>query len=113
MAESHQSCLYHEYDQIKEPQQSIPHHTSASGEQHAVSFNAVNSAAEKQQQQQIPLVEYAEIDNNKNNSPQQYNVTDGYDEIKDNGNTDSKEVSVHYIFIKCICYMIHDQLFSI
>ena len=95
--ESNQSCLYHEYDQTKEPKQSVPHHTSASGEQYAVSFNAVNSAAEKQQQQQVPLLEYAEIDNNKNKSPQQYNVTSGYDVIKDNGNTDCEEVSLHDI----------------
>ena len=93
LAESDQSCLYHEYDQIKEPKQSIPHQCSASGEQYAVSLNAVNSAAEKQQQQQVPLVEYAEIDNNKNKSPQKYNLTSGYDEINDNRNTDSKEVS--------------------
>ena len=115
MAESHQSCLYHKDDQIKEPKPSAPHHTSASGEQYAVSFNAVNSVAEKQQQQQVPLEEYAEIDNNKNNSPQQYNVTSGYDMIKDNGNTDSKEVSLHYIFIKyiCTCYMTSYLAFKI
>ena len=95
--ESDQSCITHEYDQIRKPQQSIPHHTSASEEQYAVSFNVVNSAAEKQRQQQVPLVEYAEIDNNKNKSPQQYNVTSGYDEIKENRNTDSEEVSLHYI----------------
>ena len=98
MAESDQSCITHEYDQIKEPQQSVPHHTSASGEQYAVSFNVVNSAAEKQQQQQVPLVEYAEIDNNKSKSPQQYNVTSGYDEINDNKTTDRKEVSLYYNF---------------
>ena len=99
MAESDQSCLNHEYDQIKEPKQSVPHQTSASGEQYAVSLNAVNSAAEKQQQQQVPLVEYAEIDNNKNNSPQQYNLTSGYDEINDNKSTDRKEVSLcNYLF---------------
>ena len=92
MAESDQSCLNHEYHQIKEPKQSIPHQTLASGEQYAVSLNTVNSAAEKQQQQEVPLVEYAEIDNNKNKS---YNLTSGYDVINDNRNTDSKEVSVH------------------
>ena len=97
--ESDQSCLYHEYDQIKKPKQSIPHQTSASEEQYAVSLNAVNSAAEKQQQQQqVPLVEYAEIDNKKSSSPQQYNLTSGYDEISDNNSTDRKEVSLHDIF---------------
>ena len=97
MAKSDQSCLNHEYDQIKEPKQSIPHQTSASGEQYAVSQNAVNSAAEKQRQQQVPLVEYAEIDNNKSSSPQQYNLTSRYDEINDNKTTDRKEVSLHDI----------------
>ena len=92
MAESDQSCISHEYDQIKEPKQSIPHQTSASGEQYAVSFNAVNYAAESQQKQ-APLVEYAEIDNNKNKTPQQYNLTSEYDELNGNRNTDSKEVS--------------------
>ena len=87
----------HEYDQIKEPKQSVPHHTSASGEQYDMSFNVVNSAAEKQQQQEVPLVEYTEIDNTKNKIPQQYNVTSGCDVIKDNGNTDSEEVSLHYV----------------
>ena len=96
--ESDQSCLYHEYDQIKKPKQSIPHQTSASGEQYAVSLNAVNSAAEKQQQQQVPLLEYAEIDNKRSSSPQQYSLTSGYDEINDNNSTDRKEVSLHDIF---------------
>ena len=99
LAKSDQSGLYHEYDQIKEPKQSIPHQSSASGEQYAVSLNAVNSAAEKQQQQQqqVPLVEYAEIDNTKSSSPQQYNMTSGYDEINDNKTTDRKEVSLYDI----------------
>ena len=96
--ESDQSCLYHEYDQIKKPKQSIPHQTSASGEQYDVSLNAVNSAAEKQQQQQVPLLEYAEIDNKRSSSPQQYSLTSGYDEINDNNSTDRKEVSLHDIF---------------
>ena len=54
------------------------HYTSASGEQYAVSFN-----------------EYIEIGNNRNNSPQQYNVTSGHDEINSNRNTDSEEVSLY------------------
>ena len=107
MAESDQSCLNHEYDQIKEPKQSVPHQTSASGEQYAVSLNAVNSAAEKQQQQQqqVPLVEYAEIDNNKNNSPQQYNLNSGYDEINDDKSTDRKEVSLRNCLFKLYNYV--------
>ena len=105
MAESDQSCLNHEYDQIKEPKQSVPHQTSASGEQYAVSLNAINSAAEKQQQQQVPLVEYAEIDNNKNKSPQQYNLTSGYDEINDNKSTDRKEVSLRNYLFKLYNYV--------
>ena len=109
MTESDQSCLYHEYDQIKKPKQSIPHQTSVSGEQYAVSLKAVNSAAEKQQQQKVQLVEYAEIDNNKNKIPQQYNLTSRYDEINDNKTTDRKEVSLQYIFendghIRNLCF---------
>ena len=98
MAESDQSCLFHEYDQIKEAKQSVPCQSSASGEQYAVSLNAVNSAVEKQQQHQVPLVEYAEINNTKNKTPQQYNLSGGYDEINNNKTTDRKEVSLHFIF---------------
>ena len=105
MAESDKSCLNHEYDQIKEPKQSVPCQSSASEEQYAVSLNAVNSAAEKQQQQQVPLVEYAEIDNNKNNSPQQYNLTSGYDEINDDKSTDRKEVSLRNCLFKLYNYV--------
>ena len=105
MAESDQSCLNHEYDQIKEPKLSVPHQASASEEQYAVSLNAVNSAAEKQQQQQVPLVEYAEIDNNKNNSPQQYNLTSGYDEINDDKSTDRKKVSLRNCLFKLYNYV--------
>ena len=95
--------MNHKYDQIKEPKQFIPHQTSASGEQYAVSLNAVNNTAENQQKQ-APLVEYAEIDNNKNKTPQQHNLTSGYDEINDNRNTDSKEVSLHVICIATHVY---------
>ena len=108
MAESDQSCLFHEYDQIKEPKQSVPRQSSASEEQCAVSLNAVNSAAEKQQQQQqVPLVEYAEINNTKNRSPQQYNLSSGYDEINNNKNIDRKEVSLHFI---CDMYIIYASI---
>ena len=102
---SDQSYLKHEYNEYKEPKQSTPHQSSPSGEQYAVSLNAVNNTAENQQQQ-VPTVEYAEIDNNKNKTPQQYNLTNGYDELNGNRNTDSKEVSIiHYcynIFMLCI-----------
>ena len=104
MAESDQSCLFHECDQIKEPKQSVPHQSLASEEQYATSLNAVNSAAEKQQHQQVPLVEYAEINNTKNRSPQQYNLSSGYDEINNDKSTDRKEVSLHFIFDTYVIY---------
>ena len=103
--ESDQPCLNYE---TKEPKQSIPHQSSASGEQYAVSFNAVNYAAESQQKQ-APLVEYAEIDNNNNKTPQQYNLISGYDELNVNRNTDSKEVSLHVTYIK-VMLCIHSYI---
>ena len=87
-----QSHITHEYYQIKESKQSIPHQIAANGEEYAVSSKAVGDASEKQQQQ--PLVEYAEVDNSKNKSPQQHNVPSGY-EINENIIIANKEVSVH------------------
>ena len=106
MAESDQSHITHEYDQIKQPtheydqikessKQSIPHQSSDSGEQYAVSLKAVSNKTEKQQQQQIPLVEYAEVDNSVNKSPQHQNLPSGYDEINESNVTANKEVSGH------------------
>ena len=103
MAESDQSHITHEYDQIKQPtheydqikessKQSIPHQSSDSGEQYAVSLKAVSNKTEKQQQQ-IPLVEYAELDNSVNKSPQHQNLPSGYDEINESNITANKEVS--------------------
>ena len=86
--------ITHEYDQIKEPKESIPHQSSDSGEQYAVSLKAVGNKSEKQQQQQLPLVEYAEIDNNKNKSLQHQNLPSGY-EFSENITTANKEVSGH------------------
>ena len=48
-----------------------------------MSLKAVSNKTEKQQQQ-IPLVEYAEVDNSVNKSPQHHNLTSGYDEINEN-----------------------------
>ena len=93
LAESDQSQITHEYDQIKEPKESIPHQSSDSGEQYAVSLKAVGNKSEKQQQQ-LPLVEYAEIDNSKNKSPQHQNLPSGY-EFSENITTANKEVSGH------------------
>ena len=85
--------ITHEYDQIKEPKESIPHQSSDSGEQYAVSLKAVGNKSEKQQQQ-IPLVEYAEVDNSKSKSPQYHNFPSGY-EFSENIITTNKEVSGH------------------
>ena len=49
-----------------------------------MSLKAVGNTSEKQQQQQIPLVEYATVDNNKNQNLQQHNLCSQYDEINDN-----------------------------
>ena len=122
MAESDQSHITHEYDQIKEPtheydqikeptheyhqikessKQSIPHQSSDSGEQYAVSLKVVSNKTEKQQQQ-IPLVEYAEVDNSVNKSPQHQNLPSGYDEINESNVTANKEVSGHaYVLLYC------------
>ena len=99
--------ITHEYDQIKEPKESIPHQSSDSGEQYAVSLKAVGNKSEKQQQQ-LPLVEYAEIDNSKNKSPQHHNLPSGY-EFSENITTTNKEVSglcsfVSYNNLLSICY---------
>ena len=70
------------YDDVKEAKESIPHQSSDNGELYAVSLNAVSNKSEKQQQQ-IPLMEYAEIDNSANQSPQHHNLPSGYDVIND------------------------------
>ena len=93
LAESDQSHITHEYDQIKEPKGSIPHQSSDSGEQYVVSLKAISNKTEKQQQP-IPLVEYAEIDSSKNESPQHHNLPSGY-EFSENITTANKEVSGH------------------
>ena len=69
-------------DDIKKPKESVPHQTSASGQEYAVPLKAISNKSEKQQQQ-IPLVEYAEADNNQNKSTQQHNLTSAYDEVND------------------------------
>ena len=99
-----QSHITHEYYQIKESKQSIPHQIAANGEEYAVSSKAVGNASEKQQQQQQqPLVEYAEVDNSKNKSPQQHNIPSGY-EINENIIIANKEVSV-YVHTYLIVYL--------
>ena len=99
MAESDQSQINHEYDQvkdheydqIKEHKESVPHQSSDSGEQYAVSLKAVSNKSEKQQQQ-LPLVEYAEIENK---SPQHHNMPSGY-EYNEDIITANKQVSGHH-----------------
>ena len=67
---------------IKKPKESVPYQTLASWQKYAVSLKAISNTSEKQQQQ-IPLVEYAEADNSWNKSPQQHNLTSTYDEVND------------------------------
>jgi len=58
----------------------VPHESADNGELYAMSKKAFSNKAEKQQEQ-IPLVEYAEIDNIKKNHKVEHNVNYGYDEI--------------------------------
>ena len=71
------------YDDVKEPEQSIPHQSSASGELYAVSLKAVGKTSE----QKVPLVEYAEVNSTSKNQQLHY-----YDEIKENSNKANVEV---------------------
>ena len=84
-------------DAIKEAKGLTPHQTSSSGELYAVSLKAVSNKSEKQQQQ-IPLMEYAEINNSASQSPQHHNLPSGYDAINDNNTNVNTEVS-NYISI--------------
>ena len=70
----------------------MPRKSADNGELYAVSTKAVSNKAEKQQEQ-IPLVEYAEIDNNKKNQKVEHNVNNGYDEINENNIDNSTGVS--------------------
>ena len=79
-------------DAIKEAKGSTPHQTSSSGELYAVSLKAVSNKSEKQQQQ-IPLMEYAEINNSASQSPQHHNLPSGYNVINDNNTNVNTEVS--------------------
>ena len=79
-------------DGIKETKGSTPHHTSSSGELYAVSLKAVSNKSEKQQQQ-IPLMEYAEINNSASQSPRHHNLPSGYDVINDNNTNINTKVS--------------------
>ena len=74
--------MYPVNDDIKKPKESVPHQTSASGQEYAVPLKTISNKSEKQQQQ-IPLVEYAEADNSWNKSLQQHNLTSTYDEVND------------------------------
>ena len=94
LADSDNLHVHHVYDDIKEAKESIPHQTSASGQEYAVSLIAVNNISEKQQQQ-IPSVEYAKVGNSQNKNPQQYNQTSGYEEINKNNIKVNGEVSVY------------------
>ena len=58
-----------------------------------MSLKAVSNKSEKQQQQ-IPLMEYAEIDNSANQSPQHHNLPNGYDKINDDNINMNTGVSV-------------------
>ena len=82
------------YGAIKEVKKSIPRQSSDNGELYAVSLNAVSNKSEKQQQQ-IPLIEYAEIDNSANQSPQHLNLPSGYNVINDNNINVNTELQVH------------------
>ena len=109
LAESDQSHVIHEYHQIKEPKQSIPHQSSANEEQYAVSLKAVNNTSEKQQQQQVPLVEYAEIDHTTQNKNQQLHSSPRrYDEISENKIATDEEVSIH----NYTCAYVRDYVFT-
>ena len=88
--ESDQSHITHDYYQIKESKQSIPHQLAANGEQYAVSTKVVCDGSDKQKQQQV--VEYAEVDKSKNKHPQQCNLPSEY-EINENFIIANKEVS--------------------
>ena len=70
----------------------IPHTSANNGELYAVSTKAVSNKPEKQQEQ-IPLVEYAEIDNNKKIQKVENNVTNVYDEINENNIDNNTGVS--------------------
>ena len=94
MAESDNAHANPTYDCIIKPQLSFTHQTSANREQHyhnAIVINGVNGT-HGGQQQQVPLVEYDDIDNIQNESPQQEH--NQYEEINDNKVTDNKEVSI-------------------
>ena len=69
-----------------------------------MSLKAVSNKSEKQQQQ-IPLMEYAEIDNSANQSPQHHNLPSGYDEINDDNINMNTGVSVQKIFNKMRAYV--------
>ena len=70
--------------------ESIPRRASASSELSAVSLKIASKTSECQQQQ-IPL---DEMDTDKKESPEQYNLTIGFDEINENNSNTNTEVSV-------------------
>ena len=70
--------------------ESIPRRASASSELSAVSLKIASKTSECQQQQ-IPL---DEMDADKKESPEQYNLTIGFDEINENNSNTNNEVSV-------------------
>ena len=86
--------MHHVYDDIKETKQSVPYQNSTSGQEYAVSLIAVNNMSE-QKQQHIPSVEYAEVSNGQNKSPQQHNQTSGYDEINESNSKVKPKVHIH------------------
>ena len=95
MADSDNLHVHHD---IKEAKESVPHQASASG-QYAVPLIAVSSTSDKQQQY-IPSVEYDEVSNSQNKSPQQHNQTSGYDEINENNSKVKPKVHTYtYIHI--------------
>ena len=91
------------YDDIKEVKESVPHQTSASG-QYAVPLIAVSSTSDKQQQH-IPSVEYDEVSNGQNKSPQQDNQISGYDEINKNNIKVDGEVSAYMHMYSYLTYI--------
>ena len=82
------------YDHMIKPRLSATYQNSVKVEEYAVSsFKPANGIYENHQQQK-PLKEYAEIDMTKKDSPQQYNPTDGYDEINENKSRDNSDSEV-------------------
>ena len=83
------------------PKESIPRRASASSELSAVSLKIASKTSECQQQQ----IQLDEIDADNKESPEQYNLTTGFDEINENNSNINTEVSVlTYVTLKVHTY---------